>query len=176
MDQRERERTEEFCVFVELPRHRGVGGPFAKDFSGRGRSGRIRLLLETGWIASIYAHTHTHTNQTYIHRSSKTFKNCWEASETWNCFYFLFSFFFVKIKYEIPFHFRLLCSCHERAPSSLNSKNKVNKHDTITEKAAQHVQLYTTTELDDVERTGGKEFGSSESNWNWEKKRLFTVG
>jgi hypothetical protein len=71
---RERERKE--CVAAEfvfaefLPRHRGVGGPFAKDFSGRGRSGRIRLdinlLLETGWVASVYAHTHNHT---HIHRN-----------------------------------------------------------------------------------------------------------
>ena len=52
-------------------------------------------------------------------------------------------------------------NAHQALPTQ---KNKVNKHDTITEKAAQHVQLYTTTELDDVERTGGKEFGSSESN------------
>jgi hypothetical protein len=70
-----REREKGMCgcgvCFAEfLPRHRGVGGPFAKDFSGRGRSGRIRLdinlLLETGWVASVYAHTHNHT---HIHRN-----------------------------------------------------------------------------------------------------------
>lgn len=104
----ERERKE--CVAAEfvfaefLPRHRGVGGPFAKDFSGRGRSGRIRLdinlLLETGWVASVYAHTHTITHtfiETFMKLSTSIRKNL-------KLFLFLFVCFFKQIINQIPFH------------------------------------------------------------------------